>query len=104
MVFCPDCGSLLMNRKNKLWCRACNKYVETKEPKKPVIKNSKSGNEDLIIDRGGNDIQTNPVSQVECEKCGNIGAETWTLQTRSADEPTTTFFRCTKCNHTWREY
>ncbi|MBI2112883.1 transcription factor S, partial [Candidatus Woesearchaeota archaeon] len=25
-------------------------------------------------------------------------------QTRGADEPETRFFRCTKCNYTWREY
>jgi DNA-directed RNA polymerase subunit M len=28
----------------------------------------------------------------------------WMLQTRSADEATTQFFRCTKCKHTWRNY
>ncbi|MFX1287916.1 MAG: transcription factor S, partial [Promethearchaeota archaeon] len=25
-------------------------------------------------------------------------------QTRSADEPSTSFFRCLECKHTWREY
>ncbi|MCE2508324.1 MAG: RPA12/RPB9/RPC11 RNA polymerase family protein, partial [Nitrosopumilaceae archaeon] len=28
----------------------------------------------------------------------------WMLQTRSADEPTTQFYRCTGCGHTWRDY
>ena len=26
------------------------------------------------------------------------------FQTRSADEPTTRFYRCQKCKFTWREY
>ncbi|MEM3032488.1 MAG: transcription factor S, partial [Nitrososphaerota archaeon] len=41
---------------------------------------------------------------VECPQCGNNEAKWWTVQTRSADEPMTQFFRCTKCGHTWREY
>ncbi|PIO07920.1 transcription factor S, partial [Candidatus Pacearchaeota archaeon CG10_big_fil_rev_8_21_14_0_10_35_219] len=28
----------------------------------------------------------------------------WTMQTRAADESETKFYRCTKCDHTWREY
>jgi len=39
---------------------------------------------------------------VECPKCGNRQAFWWIVQTDSADEPSTQFFRCTKCNHTWR--
>ena len=45
-----------------------------------------------------------PTIEIECEKCGHDQAVWWTLQTRSADEPTTQFFRCTKCEHTWRNY
>ncbi|RLG10996.1 MAG: transcription factor S, partial [Thaumarchaeota archaeon] len=39
-----------------------------------------------------------------CPKCGNREAYYWAVQTRSADEPMTRFFRCTKCGYTWREY
>jgi DNA-directed RNA polymerase subunit M/transcription elongation factor TFIIS len=39
---------------------------------------------------------------VECPKCRNRQAFWWIVQTDSADEPSTQFFRCTKCNHTWR--
>jgi len=44
-----------------------------------------------------------PVTKAECKKCGSDGI-LWMMQTRSADEPSTRFYRCTKCNHTWREY
>jgi DNA-directed RNA polymerase subunit M len=39
---------------------------------------------------------------VQCSKCGNNQARWWVVQTDSADEPSTQFFRCTKCKHTWR--
>ena len=47
---------------------------------------------------------TLPTTTIECPKCGNNIASWWMLQTRSADEATTQFYRCTKCNHTWRNY
>lgn len=38
---------------------------------------------------------------VECGKCGSN--KTWSVQkqTRSSDEPMTTFSRCAKCGHSW---
>jgi DNA-directed RNA polymerase subunit M len=45
-----------------------------------------------------------PTTAVDCPKCGNNNAFWWMLQTRSADEATTQFYRCTKCGHTWRNY
>ncbi len=35
-----------------------------------------------------------------CKKCGNRKAITWQLQTRSADEPMTTFVKCKVCSYT----
>ena len=40
----------------------------------------------------------------DCKKCENTEAYFWTLQTRSADEPETRFFKCTKCSTVHREY
>ena len=48
--------------------------------------------------------ETLPTIKKECERCGNDEAVWWMLQTRSADEPTTQFYRCSKCAHTWRDY
>ena len=45
-----------------------------------------------------------PLTEKECPKCGHAKAFWWTKQTRAADEPETSFFKCEKCSHTWREY
>ena len=49
-------------------------------------------------------VETLPKTKEECPKCKNMGAFYWLVQTRAADEAPTRFFRCTKCNHTWRAY
>ena len=45
-----------------------------------------------------------PTIKIDCSKCDYGEAVWWMLQTRSADEPTTQFYRCTGCGHTWRDY
>jgi DNA-directed RNA polymerase subunit M len=49
-------------------------------------------------------IKTMPTTNTECPKCGHNTAYWWFVQTRSGDEPPTQFFRCEKCDHTWRQY
>jgi len=46
-----------------------------------------------------------PARAVTCEKCGNKEAYFMQIQIRSADEPMTTFYRCTNfnCAFQWRE-
>lgn len=48
-------------------------------------------------------IRTMSITKVECPKCANKEAYWWMVQTRGSDESPTQFFRCTKCNYTWRE-
>ena len=54
-----------------------------------------------IIDKK---LETLPTMTMDCPKCGNKKAFYWLLQTRSSDEAETQFFRCTKCEHQWRQY
>jgi DNA-directed RNA polymerase III subunit RPC11 len=42
-------------------------------------------------------------SQVPCPNCSHHEAYFREIQTRSADEPATIFYRCTSCAKTWKE-
>ena len=55
----------------------------------------------MMKDEGEKEL---PVTTITCPKCGNTKAYWWMQQTRSADEPPTLFYKCTKCGYTWREY
>eukprot|EP00238_Polyblepharides_amylifera_P001647 CAMPEP_0196572972 /NCGR_PEP_ID=MMETSP1081-20130531/2936_1 /TAXON_ID=36882 /ORGANISM="Pyramimonas amylifera, Strain CCMP720" /LENGTH=302 /DNA_ID=CAMNT_0041890499 /DNA_START=75 /DNA_END=980 /DNA_ORIENTATION=- len=50
-------------------------------------------------ERGGN--QQASTDQFKCGKCGERKTQYYQLQTRSADEPMTTFVTCVNCNNRW---
>jgi len=88
--------------KIKFVCNSCG-YVE--EPTQQIVISSASkSHKDIIISDNNINISTLSKTKVECPKCGNNEAYWWMVQTRSADEPPTTFYKCTKCGHTWRDY
>jgi len=102
MKFCPSCEVKLKKGDSGLQCPKCN-YVEgqeTKQTKKPVQEHESQFN---VLSQNET-VESLPTIKIECEKCGNDEAVWWMLQTRSADEPTTQFYRCSKCRHTWRNY
>lgn len=103
MEFCPECGTLLLPKKGKLQCR-CGYTKEIGDQEKEKYGLEEKPQESREIPVIEEEIQQMPTVRVECRKCGNMVAYYWMLQTRSADEPATKFFRCTKCKHTWREY
>jgi len=103
MKFCPKCEVKLKKEGADLQCPKCG-YVEGEvltQQKKVVQKESI---EALNVFAENEGEQTLPTIKIECENCGNDEAVWWMLQTRSADEPTTQFYRCIKCRHTWRNY
>ncbi|MGQ0605435.1 MAG: transcription factor S [Candidatus Nitrosotenuis sp.] len=97
MQFCPKCNLRL----KKGTCQKCS-YSEAakQETKKSTTDLDKS----FTVFDENEGKETLPTITIECEKCGHDEAVWWMLQTRSADEPTTQFYRCSKCSHTWRNY
>ncbi len=53
---------------------------------------------------GGDDAWKNvDTTRSRCPKCAHDVAYFLLVQTRSADEPMTQFFRCTACKNQWKE-
>ena len=106
MDFCPHCDTRL--KKNDDGLRACSKcqFVNEKTVNITKEKSEETNSEFLVMDESDMNQAKGLESTVpiDCEKCHNKEGVSWTFQTRSADEPETKFYRCTKCNHTWRDY
>ncbi|MEE9563823.1 MAG: transcription factor S [Nitrosopumilaceae archaeon] len=101
MKFCPNCEVRLKKKDSGLCCTKCD-YTEsstktTKKAKEEVVP-------ELNVLEEKDTQQTLPSIKIDCTKCGHDEAVWWMFQTRSADEPTTQFYRCIKCNYTWRNY
>jgi DNA-directed RNA polymerase subunit M len=70
----------------------------------PKVSKPKSEEQIIVIGKKEQKLKTLPTMSKECPKCSNNLAYVWQVQTRSSDEASTLFFRCTKCNYTFREY
>jgi len=103
MKFCPNCEVKLKKSDLELVCPKCD-YVEGKENKQTTKAMQEESTSEFNVLAENEGEETLPTIKIECEKCKNDEAVWWMLQTRSADEPTTQFYRCTKCRYTWRNY
>ncbi|OYT58224.1 transcription factor S [Euryarchaeota archaeon ex4484_162] len=99
MKFCPKCKSLMYPKGDSFVCKKCG-YEEKKSGKR-VIETKRKEKKLAIIEEK---IEVLPKARVTCPKCGNKEAYWMLKQTRSSDEPETTFYICTKCGYKWREY
>ena len=108
MKFCPKCGSLMrveeIGNKKYFVCPTCKHKDKVKKEKmilgEKVLKNSKK----VVVFGKGEELGQLPLTKVTCPKCENEDAYWWVQQTRSSDEPPTTFYKCKKCGYTWRSY
>lgn len=101
MDFCPKCGAVLIQKKTREGCPRCN---YSSKGKVKIISSEKIGEKKEAIEVVKKDMETLPIIVEKCKKCRNDKAYFWTVQTRSGDEAETKFFKCTKCEHVWREY
>ena len=106
MEFCPNCEVRLKNDNGLLSCPKCE-YVKKEKIDKPTKKKSEEVSSEFLVMEESDLNQAKGLEstiKIDCEKCHNQEGVWWTFQTRSADEPETKFYRCTKCNYTWRDY
>ena len=103
-MFCQKCGSILRPKeksgKKILFC-ACGFSKNLEDEKNTSINEKVEASRKIEIVEN---IEINPKVRIKCEKCAHGIAYYWIQQTRGADEPETRFFKCAKCEHTWREY
>jgi DNA-directed RNA polymerase subunit M len=103
MKFCPKCEARLKlaDSQSEFVCPKCG-YSE--KGSKTTRQTKAEGSFTINVLDEEEKKESLPVIKIECTKCGNNEAVWWMLQTRSADEPTTQFYRCIKCGYTWRNY
>lgn len=108
-MYCTWCNNLLyINNDNtlsqyKFFCKTCP-YIHTiNTVKKYRTKLQRKQIDDVL---GGADAWKNvDQTDIQCPKCTNSYAYFMQIQTRSADEPMTTFYKCTnfQCQYRWKE-
>ncbi len=101
MEFCPKCGCVLVEKTKNFGCPRCSYSSKTKVKIETSEKLKTTQSTVVVRDK---DLDVQPIVIANCPKCKNTEAHFWTSQTRAGDEAETRFFRCTKCQHTWREY
>ncbi|MCX6669680.1 MAG: transcription factor S [Methanothrix sp.] len=101
MEFCPQCKSMMMPKGGMMVCRKCGHKMPKAAGEAMVSKTLRLDRVVPVLEQESAGL---PTTNARCPDCGNNVAYWWLRQLRSADESEVRFFRCTKCNKTWREY
>ena len=107
MMFCEKCGALMIPKRDSKGKKvvACSKCRNVSMKRDSLILREKTQCMDKkVIEVIDKRVDILPKTKEDCVKCGHKEAFYWTVQTRAADEAETRFFKCVKCNHTWRSY
>ena len=86
----------------RLACQACTYSSNKKE--RLVLKEKTHLDKRDDIEVISKRVETLPKTDESCPKCEHGTAYYWLVQTRAGDEAETRFFKCAKCEHTWRKY
>nr|CAH7726379.1 unnamed protein product [Callosobruchus chinensis] len=108
VAFCPFCSNILfveehIGGKLQFICNVCPVFFPVK---KLITYRNYYRLKEIDDVLGGEEAWKNVDStEARCPLCSHDKAYFMQLQTRSADEPMTTFYRCCNkdCNHNWRD-
>ena len=106
MHFCPICGNLLLieegNVGMRFCCPTCPYRHDIKDKYSSNAKIKKKQVDDVL---GGSDAWENvDRTSAKCPYCSNDTAFFMQIQIRSADEPSTNFYRCCRCAKQWNDW
>jgi DNA-directed RNA polymerase III subunit RPC11 len=105
-LFCPMDGSLLLIEEDdtaclRFLCRNCPYILPVEKQLSRRKKLTAKARDDIL----GGDEAWDAAAQTDavCPHCDHRRAYYMQLQTRSADEPMTVFYRCVQCKKRWKE-
>uniref|UniRef100_A0A1W7R9T1 DNA-directed RNA polymerase subunit n=1 Tax=Hadrurus spadix TaxID=141984 RepID=A0A1W7R9T1_9SCOR len=106
-TFCPICANILIVEEGQTRYRfACSTCPYVHNIRYKIINRKYTRLKEVDDVLGGSAAWENVDSTAEpCPKCNHPRAYFMQLQTRSADEPMTTFYKCCnqQCGHLWKE-
>ncbi len=102
MEFCSKCGGMLLVEGDK--APTCAKCGHRYKGKLKIQSSEKISVPDRVAVVDESKLNTYPIIEIKCPSCKQKEAYFWTMQTRSSDESETKFYKCVKCEHTWRTY
>ena len=116
MDFCDVCDSLLKPKRIDgivvSWCPICKENrdgdaattISVENEARKEIENDPDRGKMLILEEEKRTVGRSS-RDMYCNTCkSNQEVEYWEIQTRSADESPTRFFKCLNCEKQWREY
>ncbi|KAF2738840.1 hypothetical protein EJ04DRAFT_560490 [Polyplosphaeria fusca] len=119
LLFCPHCGNMLRVGKvlpgdpstaehvgkQTFTCLTCPyEFIITQRWYDRKYNTNKKEPDDIVGgENAWDNVQTQDNVLCPSDTCDGDKAFWYQLQIRSADEPMTTFYRCTECHKEWRE-
>ena len=108
LTFCPTCANLLLvgaadgvAGTGRLFCQACPYEYTLKGRLEQEAPLARKEVDDVL---GGDEAWASvDRTKVQCPECGGPEAYFMQIQTRSADEPASIFYKCCTCGHRWRD-
>ena len=109
MLFCPTCSNLLLTEKTtvgeiRFFCKTCPYVFKIEnmkiENKMPLERKEK---DDVFYEKEKWSNADKTVINCVSSTCRNEKAYFYSIQIRGADEPMTTFYKCTECGEQWNE-